>query len=337
MKSILKIKDQYSKRLINLKEKYTQSFPTTQQERTERLKLSNQIRIITNIINLLNTFVDKPDKILAYLQSSIQNTSDTNLRNELKGLQKKISSELIDESDYIGITELSDPALNLSWIPRLRPKANIIITKNVEAIAPTLLKEKQRIILHATCTGLGGTIWEPNVPPAPIQIKAVENLINSGFPVKQIVHRLDPIILDTTTVKAHMLALQYFSDLGITRVRYSFCDFYPTVKDRFRRAGLIFPENTFSYSQKSMETFRNEMIKKFPHMTFESCAENLIDSIGCISNKDLEILGVKSIELIGSKGTRRGCKCPLNKFELIRDVPGKCKHNCIYCFWKKDF
>lgn len=333
---LMSIISTYKKRLKSLNEEIVNSYPTTLAERQLRLQNSDKARTLNTIIMMLSNLAPDTNRIFKFIEATLKSAQNKFVRDEYKALQKKLSTELIPESDYIGITELSDPAINMSWVARLKPKANIIITKNVEAMTPILLQNKNRIILHATCTGLGSTIYEPNVPHPGFQIKAIEYLIQHGFPKQQIVHRLDPIILSDETIKAHMLALQYFSDLGISRCRYSFCDFYEFVRNRFTRAGIPVPQN-FSYSKMSMQQFRNEMIKKFPHISFESCCEpNLPDASGCISQKDLDILGVSSIQLIGTKSSRRNCLCPMNKFELIRDVPGKCGHNCIYCFWKRE-
>ena len=66
----------------------------------------------------------------------------------------------------------------------------------------------------------------------------------------------------------------------------------------------------------------------------ECCGEPNMESIPCLSKKDLDILGLNDIELVGSSSQRDACGCPSNKSELIRDMPKRCGHKCLYCYLK---
>ena len=86
----------------------------------------------------------------------------------------------------IGITERGDAALNMSWTKKLHTVDGIIaITKNLtdEFIEKTvhLHKQNERIIVHATCTGWGGSYLEPNVPRPETQIHNIKQLIIHHF------------------------------------------------------------------------------------------------------------------------------------------------------------
>lgn len=91
-----------------------------------------------------------------------------------------------------GITEAGDAGLDYSWANKLLD-GNIIITKHLTAqndkLIDLLLKNKNKIILHVTCTGYGGTKMEPNVPKPQEVYNGVNELISRGFPEKQIVLR----------------------------------------------------------------------------------------------------------------------------------------------------
>ena len=67
----------------------------------------------------------------------------------------------------IGVTEAGDAGLDLSWVSKLFD-VNVIITKHLTpkntALIKALLNNKDKIILHCTCTGYGGTLMEKNVP-----------------------------------------------------------------------------------------------------------------------------------------------------------------------------
>lgn len=168
----------------------------------------------------------------------------------------------------IGITERGDAALDLSWIKLIDyMNGAIIISKGYnDDFNDALLKYKQKIIYHATCTGLGSSMLEPNVPFYVNQIDNIKRLIERGFPIDHIVVRIDPII-----PKSIFLQLDNYSDyideqynfsldkeykyvaiimdiigkcvdLGIRRFRYSFLDIYPHVMERLKSKNILIYE-----------------------------------------------------------------------------------------------
>ena len=65
-----------------------------------------------------------------------------------------------------GITERGDAGLDLTWTDRIHAvEGAVIISKcaNLE-FSQALLNYREKIIYHSTCTGFGGTLFEPNVP-----------------------------------------------------------------------------------------------------------------------------------------------------------------------------
>jgi hypothetical protein len=74
----------------------------------------------------------------------------------------------------------------------------------------------------------------------------------------------------------------------------------------------------------------------FGYKTIQTCGEPDFESTPCISQMDVDILGLTDkITLTGSKEQRKTCGCPGNKKELIvGEKPHQCQHKCLYCFWK---
>ena len=235
----------------------------------------------------------------------------------------------------IGITECGDAGLDFSWENKLHTvEFAIIISKNLnDKLIDKLVKHQDKIIFHLTCTGFGGTVLEQNVPRIGYSYNKCYDLISAGFPVKQIVLRVDPII---PTVKGRSTAqtvLTMFESIGIKRVRYSFIDMYPHVVARFAEAELPHPYlGSFSPSQ-SMVDNTLAMFKQYEDYEFESCAENTKDKRGCISQKDADILGITIDVGHPSFKQRTTCLCP-NKVQLLPFKGGRCAHKCLYCFWK---
>lgn len=98
-----------------------------------------------------------------------------------------------------GITERGDIAFDDGWINPVRNgdvSAAILISKGMPTPSgkETMLAMKDRLIFHATTTGFGGTILEPNVKPAKDRLKEVADFCKVGFPESHVVIRVDPMI-----------------------------------------------------------------------------------------------------------------------------------------------
>ena len=82
----------------------------------------------------------------------------------------------------IGITEYGDAGIDLRWKDRLTyMDGAILITKNItNAFTQAVfdVAKNTPIILHATCTGWGGTVMEPNVPDYKTQLENTKHLID---------------------------------------------------------------------------------------------------------------------------------------------------------------
>lgn len=242
----------------------------------------------------------------------------------------------------IGITERGDAALDLSWVSKLDSvDGAIIITKNIcrSLFRQAVLENQEKLILHATITTMGHTNLEPNVPYFGDSLEALKSLIEEGFDPKRVVFRLDPIIYKSQ-VSFIQAYLSRIIELGIERLRFSFADFYPHVKERFKEKGYVLPELNKSGFTLDPTVITNclKILNSFEGISVESCGEYInnrfsnIEKIGCISEKDLQILGLsyKEIEI---RGIRKYCQCLSCKTELL-DNRKQCAHGCIYCYWK---
>ena len=232
----------------------------------------------------------------------------------------------------VGVTERGDAGLDLSWVSQLKP-ATIIISKNLtQELKQALLANQNCIILHLTCTGFGGSVLEPNVPDAEENLNRVNELIATGFPTKQIVLRIDPVIPTVAGIKTARRVLELFAQTGITRVRYSFMDMYPHVLERFSAAGIVPPYTSFT-APVSWQWDAIELFKQYEDIyVFEACAESTPHKLECVSKKDFDILGLET-EVLPCTHQRRTCLCAGNKVELLTSKH-RCPHQCLYCYWR---
>lgn len=244
----------------------------------------------------------------------------------------------MNKENRIGVTESNEIAFNLDAFDRLY-KGNIIITKRLtDKLIEKLIEHKDKIILHLTCTGMGGTRIEPFVPTLEETYNKFIKLIEGGFSISHVVLRIDPIVPTKKGIETAMSVLKRFRGLGIDRVRISFLDNYKHVRKRFKEIGVELYNGEFHAPLKERLkclTTIKYCAEECGYETVEACGEPGIDSIPCISQKDIDILGLTDeITLEGSAEQRKSCGCPANKTSLFKGKPERCLHKCLYCYWK---
>ena len=234
----------------------------------------------------------------------------------------------------IGITERGDAALDTRWIEWVDDgKPAILITKAPSKLFKVLLDEFETfpdgIIVHCTITGMGKTRVEPGVKHWEEELEAycaLREYVNPDYHRSGIVLRIDPIIPTDPTwtwLQPFFKAAQACSP---ARVRISFMDGYPHVRKRglkLRWEGMHAP---LELRQERLAQLRDMFIG-----AIEVCGEPGLPCTGCVSAKDLKILGVSNQ---GSGGYQRDtCACLANKVELLKRR-GQCAHQCQYCYWR---
>lgn len=258
----------------------------------------------------------------------------------------------------IGITERGDAGLDYSWVDAVRNNevnGCILITKCITDVFSKyvldLYENGFKLIVHATTTGWGGTQIEPRVPSYKGQIAALKRMIGDGFPKENCVLRIDPIFPTSNGLKRVREVIEFAerSELMPIRIRVSVLDEYRHVKQRFISAGFqpIYGDTAF---QANIQQLRNTAdvlvgLSKQYGIKFECCAENaLVAAVeqksenvcvatGCISYRDLKIMGCEYPRMEENKQGRTGCHCLSCKKELLKSK-SQCLNGCLYCYWK---
>lgn len=250
----------------------------------------------------------------------------------------------------IGITEAGDAGVDLSWVDKMDSvDGAILITKCISLnFVNAVIEHKDKIIVHATITGYGRTILEPNVPYPYEQYDAVLHLIEKGFPKEKIVIRVDPIIPTSKGCEKALNVIKTFIGMGFMRYRISVIDMYPHVRARFKEHGLPLPYgDKFSPSKNQLEAidevilnakqYLANLCEPLDELRIESCAEpGLTKAIpcGCISVYDLQLLNIYDGTPVDQSGyQRKNCMCYSGKVELL-ERKQQCEHQCLYCYWK---
>jgi DNA repair photolyase len=250
-----------------------------------------------------------------------------------------MSKKRVAKEQRIGTCESGEIAFNLDAFDRLY-NGNIIITKRLtDKVIEKLVEHQDKIILHLTVTGFGGSRIEPFVPTVEDTHSKLVKLINAGFPVSHIVIRVDPIVPTERGMNTALDVIAAFGGLGIKRLRFSFLDNYKHVKSRFSKEGIPELYNGEFHAPLEERLSCAKKIEEIAHdagfESIEVCGEPGIESISCLSQKDIDILGLTDkITLDGSAEQRDSCGCPANKTELLKIRPHQCEHKCLYCYWK---
>lgn len=257
----------------------------------------------------------------------------------------------------IGITERGDAGLDLSWAKKLDTvDGAILITKNITdgfvAEVGKAIEAGHKLIIHVTCTGYGGTVIEPNVPPFDETLYRLENMIYAipSLAPAQIVLRIDPVFPTEKGLKKVCNVLNFVFAPGPKlldgcRIRMSLIDEYKHVNKRFADAGFRSPYKNGKPSEEQLDM----VIKTFsqyryhtPYHKFETCAETelanrapeIFEKIGCVSMRDIGIMNLTLDRKtsVNPQG-RSGCLCLGCKTELLENKC-RCPHQCLYCYWR---
>ncbi len=240
----------------------------------------------------------------------------------------------------IGTTETGDAGLDLSWTAKMdRVDGALLITKQVsDAFIQAVLPFSRKVVVHATCTGYGGTVLEPYVPPYTWQLAQVRRLLAEGFPPRQLVVRIDPLIPSVRGLMRAGAIVDGICDV-VSQFRISVLDMYPHVRERFLRAGLPLPYgNRFSASSGQFALVDRWLLQQRGQGKFSCCAEPMLQHCtheGCVSDDMLQCLGLQPDRAYGTGFQRRTCTCLGCKRQLL-PKKGRCVHGCLYCYWKDE-
>ena len=249
----------------------------------------------------------------------------------------------------IGITERGDPSIDYSWVKKMdKVDGAIIITKNLtDKLIEEAIPYMYKLIFHVSCTGYGQTVVEPNIPEYTHQLSQALKVLRM-MSSESVVIRIDPIIPTYKGLKRAKKVFETAYKLGFRRFRVSLMDAYPHVRERFKALEKEYSlenDSCLPYGDrfsptpeqiKAANDLFKEMKDKYSDISIESCAEKDLtetERIGCVSEKDLKILGLdmKNVDSVGYQ--RKGCLCCSAKTELLSNKK-QCPYKCLYCYWK---
>ena len=238
-----------------------------------------------------------------------------------------------------------DPCKKINiWKDKLTD-INIINTKNItDEFINICIENKNKIYLHINITGMGQTRFEPNIPTVKYIFFVIKKLIDLGFPQKQILVIVNPILPNDNGLNALKLLLKLFTEYKFLRLRFV----------RFNVLQYYVNENNQKIIKNKNITNRNE-IKPYLNYLINSDSfwkdyYKLLDeykSIVSVDSGDEALIGVRELmafsinnEWINSDNTRdkiihyeKG-----NKYKPIVNLLSekkaiRCSNRCLLCSW----
>lgn len=263
----------------------------------------------------------------------------------------------------IGMTEAGDAGRDISWYDKLLHNSSyagsILITKfgDNEAFqekAFDMLMFHKPCIIHFGVTGWGGSRMEPAISNPETMLSSIRTFLDKGFPAKNCVIRIDPIIPTeegiTNAVNTLRMAKAILSD--ISRMRISIYDDYHASRAEMIRRGYQPVDSVTKWKNEverrptpeQVRMVAEALLAEAPEQIFELCAEPELAAAypdhfhwsGCLSKVDCDIMGITVPEGTGINGQNRfGCRCLMMKKELLSSKK-RCPNNCAYCYWGRN-
>lgn len=246
--------------------------------------------------------------------------------------------------------QAGDPTEDFLWVDKLT-EINVINTKKLtDKFIKICLENKHCIFLHFKLTGLNSTVFEPKIPPVRECFYQLKKLIDNGFPQKQILVEINPIIPNSNGIKALKLILKLFTeyrDIRLRFIRFQVLqlarDFHKSDKTSFKNQNLNKRGELFKYKQ----FFANDS------ESFWKDYYNLMkdySAIITIDKGDESIIGVRELLAFGYKNEwisydQNGLSYrdkiihyeKGNKYKpIVNDISTRklrCPNRCLLCPW----
>ena len=242
-----------------------------------------------------------------------------------------------------------DPTKNYKWVAKLED-INIIQTKVLtEEFIKIVLVEKHRIFLHIVITGMAQTMFEPNIPAVKDMFFMMQKLIDRGFPQKQILVVVNPIVPNENGLKSLELLLRVFTEFKPLRLR-----FIRFTTMRYRQLEDSGTHAKFTIANDNIlarPAIKGVMMYLTRASNFTKDYFNLVDrykSIITVDNGEEQLIGIRELMAFGYKNEwiePNGERTKLIEYEknnkykpIVKIISNKfavrCSNRCLLCAHK---
>jgi len=198
-----------------------------------------------------------------------------------------------------------------------------------------------QLFFHLTITGLGGTAWEPDVPPPDLVAQQFRPLAALAGDPRRIQWRFDPVVFwrQAGRVESNLAWFERIAvrarEAGVARVTVSLCQWYAKSRRRADRQGLRW----FPPRKHSTERLARWLLAAGGRrgLAVEACCSPALTAAGipaghCIDAGLLSRLHPRGLQAETRKdpGQRRDCGCSVSADIGSYDLA--CPSGCRYCY-----
>lgn len=235
-----------------------------------------------------------------------------------------------------------DPTTNYKWVQNLT-EVNVIRSKRItDEFIKVLLENKDKIYLHFEISGMGKTIFEPNIPSVKQSFFGLKKLIDSGFPQNQILVIIKPILQNQNGLNALKLLMRVFSEFSPLRLRYARFELLQYYQDK---NGKFCLSNRNIAGRQELRMSGREFLFKSP--SFYKDYYTLIQdykAIIYVDNSEEALIGVRELRPFGYNNTNpdgssvitydKGNRAKPKVLLLNGKNPQRCHNKCLLCQYK---
>ena len=246
----------------------------------------------------------------------------------------------------------SDPTKKLDVLQNKLTEINIIETRNfTEEFINFCLINRNKIFLHVIMSGMGKTVFEPNIPDVGFMFYGLKYLIDNGFPQKQILVVVKPILPNDNGLKALKLLLRLFTEFKELRLRFIRFNVltYTQLKSKDGRLLNKYIPGNENISKRQSTRYIMQYLNKTND--FWKDYYKLIDDYSAIISVDKgeeAIIGIRELmafglnnDWINSEGKHEKIIAyeKGNKYKPIVNIISpkfavRCSNRCLLCPWK---
>ncbi len=198
------------------------------------------------------------------------------------------------------------------------------------------LSRYAQIYVHLTITGMGGSVFEPQIPAWEETVGLLGAVVEAAKSPERICWRFDPI-LEAEKNGKEFSNLPYFprlaeavSAFGIKQVRTSWVSPYKKVTARMAKQGWRLLQKTPDERRRQAE-WMEDVCKQFG-FSLGMCAMEGFPVSRCIDGERFSRLHPGGLN--GSNEKARGQRelCGCTKSRDIGWYTDRCRHVCLYCY-----
>lgn len=254
-----------------------------------------------------------------------------------------ITPVIVKPKKIVSYYKSGDPTRDFSWVSKLTD-INVIRTKRItDEFIDVCIKNKHRIYLHIEISGMGQTMFEPNIPSVKQIRDQIIKLIKLGFPQTQILIIVSPILQNDNGLNALKLLMRIFTEfkpLYVRRMRFKLIQ-YREIDDK---PGKFTLSNNNILKRQSTKSIARYLFK---NPSFFKDYYNLVNSyrgICSIDTGEEQLIGIRELMAFGLKNKNDDGTPIIEYMEGKRNKPivniissknpVRCTNRCLLCPYK---